>query len=365
MMNRMAVERRTIAIGLAGSHGYGLSRPESDLDYRGIFIATKPYYFGFKTIEQLDTGWSTESGIFSWLDCEKDTVIYELKKILSLLSGANPNIIELLWLNEYKFMTPTGQYLLDRRRMFLTKKVKHTYAGYALAQIKRIESHRKWLLDPPQIEPTREQFGLDRDRPISKDELHAFLDYLYKLIRGKLEYLAEAEELYQLLVNKIDFKGMLKQHPLSDEVLEYTQSFTNSRGDFIKLLQKNQQYQTAMREWKAYQSWKTNRNPTRAGMEQKSGYDLKHAMHCIRLLRSGIEILRSGEVCVDRRIAGDADELKAILNGDFTYSQISHLADESFALLDRVYAESTLPELPDFDAIDSLCIELVEMFGFS
>jgi uncharacterized protein len=363
-MHRHEVESRTIAIGLSGSHAYGLSRPGSDLDYRGIFIATKPYYLGFNEIEQFDRGWDTESGIFDWLDNEKDTVIYELKKILSLLAAANPNILELLWLNEYKFLTPTGRYLIDRRRMFLTKKVKHTYAGYALAQIKKIESHRKWLLDPPQNPPTRSQFGLASERSISKDELHAFLEYLSSLIRDKVEYLAEAEELHRLLVNRIDFKGILKQHPLGDDVLAYTQSFTNSQGDFIKLLQKHQKYQTAKREWQAYQTWKTNRNPARAGMEQKSGYDLKHAMHCIRLLRSGIEILATGEVCVDRRMAGDAAELTAILNGDFSYAQVKQLADETFNKLDLVYRQSSLPESADRSAINDLCIELVEMFGF-
>ncbi len=33
-MKRIEVEQRTILIGLAGSHGYGLNRPDSDLDFR-------------------------------------------------------------------------------------------------------------------------------------------------------------------------------------------------------------------------------------------------------------------------------------------------------------------------------------------
>jgi uncharacterized protein len=261
-------------------------------------------------------------------------------------------------------MTPTGQRLIDRRQIFLTKKVKHTYSGYALAQIKKIESHRKWLLDPPQREPQPQDFDLNLDRPISKEQLHAFLEYLYNLVRGKIEYLAEAEELYELLVGKIDYKGLLKQHPLGDEVIEYTQNLTHSSGDFIKLLQKTQRYQAAVREWKAYQSWRTHRNPQRAGMEAKSGYDLKHAMHCLRLLHSGIEILATGAVCVDRRLAGDADLLKAVLNGDFTYTQVSEMADIAFAKIDRTYQESTLPDRPNLDEINQLAIELVEFYGW-
>ncbi|BAZ69080.1 hypothetical protein NIES4106_38490 [Fischerella sp. NIES-4106] len=46
-MKRIEVEKRCILIGLAGSHGYGLNRPDSDYDYRGVFIAPKRYYLGF------------------------------------------------------------------------------------------------------------------------------------------------------------------------------------------------------------------------------------------------------------------------------------------------------------------------------
>jgi uncharacterized protein len=220
------------------------------------------------------------------------------------------------------------------------------------------------LINPPQAQPTPEKFGLEAERPLNKEELHAFLEYLYSLVRGKIEYLAEAEELHQLLTGDIDYKGLLKQHHLTDDVLEYTQNLTNSRTDFIKLLQKSQQYQNALREWNAYQSWKTNRNPTRAGMEKQSGFDLKHAMHCVRILRSGLEILRSGEVIVDRREAGDADELKAILQGEFTYEQVTQIADDLVAALEDAYTTSSLPHHPDLPAINQLCIELVEMQGW-
>ena len=262
-MKRIEVEQRTIFVGLSGSHGYGLNRIGSDYDYRGVFIASKKYYFGFEV----------------------------------------------------------GKYLIKHRHLFLRKKVKHTYSGYAFAQIKKMETHRKWLLNPPQKKPLPEDFGI-KDAPLTKDELHAFLEYLYNLVRGKIEFLEEAEELYRLLTADIDFKGMLKQHPLPDEALAYSQQLTNSRGDFIRLLQKSQKYQIALREWQAYLSWQKNRNPARAEMERESGFDLKHGMHCIRLLRSGLEILREGKVIVNRNEAGDAAELKAILQGEYSYEQV-------------------------------------------
>jgi uncharacterized protein len=362
-MDRITVENRSIIIGLVGSHGYGLSRPSSDKDYRGIFIAPKVYYLGSATIEQKDSGWS-EPGILDFLDDNQDTAIYELRKYVQLAANSNPNILELLWLKEYLLITPVGKKLLANRQLFLSKKAKHTFSGYAAAQIRKIESHRKWLLNPPEKSPNPADFGLGAERPLTKDELHSFLEYLYLLIREKIEYFAEAEDLYQLLTGDVDFKGLLKQYPLADEALPYSQKLTNSRSDFIKLLQKSQGYRNACREWDAYQSWLKNRNPQRAGMEKQSGFDLKHAMHCLRILRSGTEVLRSGEVPVDRVAAGDADELRGILNGDFSYEQVKALADAALMEMEAVYRVSSLPERPNLEAIDQLCVELVEEFGW-
>lgn len=247
--------------------------------------------------------------------------------------------------------------------VYFFKKVKHTYSGYAFAQIKKIETHRKWLLNPPQSKPLPAEFGIE-EAPLTKDELNAFLEYLYNLVRGRIEFLEEAEQLYQLLTAGIDFKGMLKQHTLPDETLAYTQKLTNSRSDFIRLLQKSQKYQGALREWKAYLSWQQNRNPARAEMEKKSGFDLKHGMHCIRLLRCGLEILRGGKVIVNRQVAGDVDELKAILQGAYTYEEVMKMAEDLIAQMDEAMQQSTLPPSPNLQRIDRLCIELVEMQGW-
>jgi hypothetical protein len=362
-MKRIEVEQRTIFVGLAGSHGYGLNRPESDYDYRGVFIAPKRYYLGFDSIEQKDSGWD-EPGIFPFIDGNEDTVIYELRKVIHLLAGANPNVLELLWLTNYPFLTNVGQYLINHRNLFLSKKVKHTYAGYAFAQIKKMETHRKWLLNPPTNKPIPADFDIMDEILLSKDELNAFLEYLYLLIRGKIEFLEESEQLYKLLTADIDFKGVLKQYTLADETLAYTQNLTYGRKDFIRLLQKSQSYQIALREWKAYISWQENRNPARAEMEKKSGYDLKHGMHCIRLLRSGLEILRTGELIVDRNLAGDIDDLKAILRGDYSYDELIKMAEDLVAQMDIFYEQSSLPHRPDLEQINDLCMELVEMQGW-
>ncbi|MBD2580098.1 nucleotidyltransferase domain-containing protein [Oscillatoria sp. FACHB-1406] len=362
-MNRLEVENRTILLALTGSRGYGLATETSDYDYRGVFIATQPYYLGFKDIEQKDSGWTEEAGNFEFLG--QDTAIYELRKFLKLSVDNNPNILELLWFKDYAHLTEVGKVLLANRRMFLSKRVKSTYTGYGYAQIKKLESHRRWLLDPPTQKPTPAEFGLQDTPPLSISDMNSFLQYLYLLVRDRIQFLEPAGELYRLLTAEIDYKGVLKQYDLPEETLAYTQKLAHTSKDFIKLLQLSQRYHKAVQEYKNYQQWKKNRNPARAAMEAKVGYDCKFAMQAIRLLKTGIEVLETQQVIVDRREAGDAEELLAMKQGKYSYDEIMAIANQLYQQLDVACKNSTLPPIVDREAASELCVELVQMQGFS
>lgn len=362
IMDRLAIERRAILIALTGSYGYGLAVPGvSDKDYKGIFIAEKRYYMGFSQIEQKDRGWIEGEGLFPYLG--RDTCLYEFKKFLELCTENNPNVMELLWFPNYEHLNGVGKELVRHRQMFLSTKVKHTYSGYGYTQIKKLESHRRWLLNPPTAKPVPEDFGLEPIQALTKWELNSFVEYLYWLVKDKIQFLEPAQQLHQLLAADIDYKGILTQYPLSDETLPYTQKLTNCSKDFIKLLQKTQQYQNALQEYEAYQAWKQSRNSARGAFEAKVGYDTKFAMHAIRLLRTGVEILELGELIVDRREAGDAAELLAIKQGKYSYEEVMEMANRLYQQLDLTYPISQLPRSVDREAVNQLCIDLVTMQG--
>ncbi len=133
-MKRKEVERCAILCAVVGSQSYGISLPHSDTDYKGIFIAPKPYYYGLHTVEQKDRGWLGEeagTGKFAYLDGNKDVTFYELRKYVKLAAACNPNIIELLFEDEsmYKYKDSFAQKLIDNRELFISKKVRHSYAG--------------------------------------------------------------------------------------------------------------------------------------------------------------------------------------------------------------------------------------------
>ena len=58
-------------------------------------------------------------------------------------------------------------------------------------------------------------------------------------------------------------------------------------------------------------------------LEEQFGYDTKHAMHLVRLLRMGAEILSTGQVNVLR---SDATELLEIRNGKWSYDELLEYA---------------------------------------
>ena len=364
-MKRWEIENRTILLALTGSRGYGLATATSDYDYRGVFIATKPYYLGFSSIEQQDKGWQEPEDTTKFPYLSEDTCIYELKKFIRLSADNNPNILELLWFDDYKHITEVGKILQQHRQMFLSKRVKNTYAGYGYAQIKKLESHRRWLLNPPTGKPIPTDFGLEDRQPLKISEVNAFLEYLYILVRDRIQFFEPAKELHHLLTAELDFKGVLRQYDVPDEAIEYSQQLTNASGDFIKLLQKSQRYHNAVREYKSYQQWKKNRNPERAKMEAKVGYDCKFAMQAIRLLRTGIEVLKTQQLIVDRRQAGDGSELLAIKQGKYSYEEVMHIANELHQGLDTACDESSLPARVDRDAVNQLCVDLVAKQGWN
>ena len=94
-----------------------------------------------------------------------------------------------------------------------------------------------------------------------------------------------------------------------------------------------------------YWSWKNNRNAKRGELEEQFGYDTKHAMHLVRLLRMAKEILSTGEVLVKRP---DAEELLGIRAGEWTYAEILVYSQDMDKEIREVwYKQTDLPKKPN------------------
>ena len=127
--------------------------------------------------------------------------------------------------------------------------------------------------------------------------------------------------------------------------------------NFIELMDRERKYRGQQNDWQQFQNWKKHRNPARAALEAQHGYDAKHAMHLVRLLKMCKEILETGHVQVRRP---DREELLAIRNGAWSYEQLLEWAETQDRALDEVRKRSPLPHSPDRAVLDALCLRLTE-----
>jgi predicted nucleotidyltransferase len=230
--------------------------------------------------------------------------------------------MELLWLDpaDYLHLTPAGERIIEARELFLSKRARYSFAGYAFGQLKRIKTHRAWLLNPPTKEPCREDYGLPKDRAlVTRDQAGA--------------------------MNELLEKGSITENELTP--------------NFLKSLAQEKAYHQARTHWDQYHDWKKTRNPKRAELEEKFGYDCKHASHLVRLLRMCREILIDHRVVVKRP---DHEEILGVKNGLWEYDQLIEWAEKQEKDLDDLYVTSTLRKESDRVALDKLCVELVEDF---
>jgi hypothetical protein len=245
-------------------------------------------------------------------------VLYEIRKLFRLAAASNPTVIEILFTDpaDHVTVTPEGRRLLDRRRDFLSRMAGESFGKYGLAQLHRIRTHRRWLLSPPVRKPQRADFGLPERLAMPRDQ------------QGALEAMSR--------------DGRIDERELP--------------GAFLDQLDRERRYRGALREWQQHQDWTKHRNPVRAELEQRFGYDTKHAMHLIRLLRMAVEIVSTGEVHVRR---ADADDLLSIRRGALSFDALLEQAEALGATLRSVTDRSPLPPRPDGAHLDALCAELV------
>ena len=298
-----------------GSTAFGLAREGSDVDVKGIVVGPKRWYLGLASAPEQ-------------IDLSPDHVRYEVRKFMRLAADANPTFLEMLFVDErhHRVVNASGSLLLEHRDAFVSKQVGERFGGYALAQLKRIRSHRAYLLSPPTHSPTRAEFGLPDRTVIPADQLAA----------------AEA-----LLV-----EGATQA--VDAEAVDVS-------PNFFDLLMRERRYKTAMKGWQSYQQWLRSRNPKRSALEARFGYDTKHAMHLIRLQRMALEILRTGQVLVER---SDRDELWAIRDGSLTFDALEERCEEVDRELREAMNLSMLPDRPDESFLEKICMHIIESEAF-
>ena len=135
---------RQILKVLVGSRAHGLNRPDSDWDYRGVFVTPTSELLRLGAIEKKPKG-------VHWVEgAKEDDTSYELAHFLHLAVKSNPSILEVFKAPVVE-STPLGQSLLELfPYIWSSRRVVEAFTGYARNQRNKMfddkyeTRERKW-----------------------------------------------------------------------------------------------------------------------------------------------------------------------------------------------------------------------------
>lgn len=347
-INDADFQNRVIFNAIVGSNAYGLNVPTSDVDHRGIYVNSRRELLSLHKLPD------------EVKDPERDRLFYGLRKFFELAKDCNPNIIEYLFLPErcHLILTPAMELILQNRHLFVSKKSKHTFSGYAFAQVKKATGQNKLANNPlPKEKPTKEQFCHFIESAVSKMPVRPTpVPASINLDSCKVSSVEHIPGLYRLYKNG---NGMFRDGNLVCESIPSEQEWK----EFLGLIYFNKDgFEKALRDHANYWEWEAKRN-TQRWVKKDDGtisYDCKNCMHTLRILKSGLQLLRTGEPLIE--CVGEWREyLMNVRTGIVPYEGIMALATSMNDELESCYESSPLPHSADLNAIDDLYLQVVEM----
>lgn len=319
---------------LSGSHAYGLALPHSDRDIRGVFYLPQSDFYGLNYISQV----SNETN---------DEVYYELGRFVELLLQSNPSALELLYSPPECILYRSPLFDCFTPSDFLSKQCQHTFAGYAVGQIKKARGLNKKIVNP--IAKQKKSL-LDFCYIIEKDKsqaLHRWLETRgIQQAQLGLSVIEHGKHLYAVYVDRVQrfgYQGLIKQ--TEDSMLLTSRIPPTERVEAY--LSFNQEgYQRYVKDYHAYWQWVEERNEERFLSNQSHGknYDAKNLMHTFRLLDTAKDIARYHDVRVKRP---NREQLLAIRRGEWAYDDLIQQAEEAIKEIEWLFAQSDLPEQPN------------------
>lgn len=308
-----------ILLGLGGSHAYGTNVEGSDVDIRGIALNSKEEILGSANFEQV-------------VNEDTDTTIYSIRKIISLLTSCNPNTIELLGLKpeHYLYLSQIGHELLDNKKLFLSRRAKYSFGGYAFAQLRRLDNKAARTIEQAE----REQHILNSIITAT----YAWPDKYgcFKVGEGIKLYLDNSEQ--PDLDKEIFMDINITHYPLRDYKAMWS-DMKNIVSDYDKIGHRNQ-------------------NAIERG---KLG---KHMMHLVRLYLMCIDILEKEEIITYRE--NDIPFLMDIRNGKFLDSnsqpleEFYEMVNDYEKRLEYAVENTGLPDKPDYNKINDFLMSVNE-----
>jgi hypothetical protein len=391
--------RLILAETIIGSHAFNLHNEKSDRDVYGVFFIDKDDFFSLH--HRIDA--SFKDVVEKQNPEDNDITYMELGKFFELLNNNNPNVLELLTAIQTK-MEYCGMYghifdELDMSRI-LSRKCEKSFGDYAIAQIKKARGLNKKINNPVGDE---RKTPLDFCKLMGQGQTHDLKKWLAKHGYDQkfcgVVALSNARDSYALyydwvshnlfnysdedLKNNVNdcntivqrlkaerrTQGLPMGYGFKGIEMENSNEIRLSSVPKIESLPREEQnwlpflgnisynkdgYIKHCKDYEQFHSWVKNRNPERYNNNLKQNYDTKNISHCLRLLSVAKEIGEGKGLILAR--TDDRQFLMDVKYGLVEYEDAMAYAENIMKDLPELYEKSNLPEIPDFEYLNSFLI---------
>ncbi len=283
-----------------GSRAWGLAEAHSDTDVRGAFVLPFPWLGGLADLPQ------------DLVSSDGSATFWEVEKLIRQALRADPNTLELLFIDSARATDPIGEWLLEARDAFVSQLLYGTFGRYAVSQLKKLQQsarlaeHRGLVVDWLRQDPTlpldalaaRLAAATDIEAPSARDAEERAKEYVKQLYRSMHD------------------QGLL------------------ARSD-----------REALAEF--------------AASERSMTFDLprelrpKNAYNLLRLIDAAIKWLQNGVPSL--RVEGAfREELLAIKRGEVQLTEVLRRAEALIPALEEARSATRLPAKPDVARADAL-----------
>ena len=369
-MNIQEIETNTIFLMIRGSQAYGTTVPDSDTDYGGICMPSRDILFGIDKTTSIEN-FTDDS------DNHIDKTIYLFGKAIDLMAENNPNMLDYLYAPDRCIIR--SDRIMDKIRnnadLFISKETKGSFLGYAKGQLSRMETHRRYLLNPV-CKPERINYDLPEISIFPENQYESITKMGCDFVSDDLfsDFLHEMTELLDTDGTYIVKKYVgIQQYRRAIEWFKIRQAtflrvMSSIKGKFLApeyrdVARKELKYLADLDDYRRYCKWNVERNEKRKALEVKCGYDSKMAAHALRLLHMGAEIMEGKGINVDRTNI-DASDLVDIRLGNQSYDSVMGRAKLAVHRSELAYKTSTLPLKPDYERITELKREILTDYFF-
>lgn len=331
---------------IVGSHLYNTNKEGSDVDIKGVYIQPTKEILKGNYFEQIS-------------DDKQDSTYYEIGRFIELLCKANPNMLDIIGSDQILYTTNLWKQYFPNPQEYITKKIKHTFSGYAHSQIQKAKGMNK--------KTNWEKSRMERKTP---------LDFCYILLNNESSIkIKEFFEIPENEFNKFRHWGLASINNFPDCYAMYyfkegnagicnedsndvclTSIPKNYNREHILRFDRNA-YSTHCKDYREYQDWLEKRNPLRYQDNAKvdNEYDTKNMMHCVRLLLTCKDLLLDKGLILKRP---ERDLLLSIRNGKISYNNIIKLSESLKSEVESLYKTSKLPREVNTDMVKELLLKI-------